>query len=209
MSPTVWLVRHAHRLDFIQPEWFDTAPFPYDPPLSAFGWQQSLELVSKLRNSHVQQIFTSPCLRTIQTACPIAQFLGLPIQVENGLREWLHPQWSPSLPETLPIEILADQGLPINLDYLSQVVVAYPETIEELLTRSTTAISNIIAQSQDSVLIIAHKHVLLAMVAALTGRTAMVQESEFMPAAVMVLKTSERAGGYWQIAPLDSRKNPT
>ncbi len=204
MSPTVWLVRHAHRLDFIQPEWFDTAPFPYDPPLSAFGWQQSLELVSQLQNSHIQQIFTSPYLRTIQTACPIAQFLGLPIRVENGLREWLHPEWSPSLPETLPIEMLTDQCLPIDLDYQSQIAATYPETIEELLTRATTVINNIVAQSQDSVLIVAHKHVLLGIVAALTGRTAMLQKSEFVLAGVMVLTTSERAGGCWQIAPLDS-----
>jgi broad specificity phosphatase PhoE len=209
MSPTVWLVRHAHRLDFIQPEWFETAPLPYDPPLSALGWQQSLELVAKLQNSNIQQIFTSPYLRTIQTAYPIAQSLNLSIQVEEGLREWLHPEWSPSLPETLPIEILARKGLPIDLGYRSQISPTYSETIDQLLTRASSAIQNIINSSQDSVLIIAHKHLLLGMVAALTDRAALVQESEFAAAAVMVLTAPQGADNHWQISPLDSISNLT
>ncbi len=209
MSPNIWLVRHAHRLDFIQPEWFDTALFPYDPPLSALGWQQSLELVAKLQNSHIQQIFTSPYLRTIQTAYPIAQSLGLSIQVEEGLREWLHPEWSPSVPETLPIKILARQGWPIDLGYQSQISPVYFESIDQLLDRAAIAIQNIIDLSQDSVLIVAHKHLLLGMVETLTGTGAMVQEAEFAAAAVMVLTAPQRAGEPWQIASPNALSNLT
>jgi broad specificity phosphatase PhoE len=209
MRLNIWLVRHAHRLDFVQPEWFETAPLPYDPPLSALGWQQSLELVAKLQNSHIQKIFTSPYLRTIQTAYPIAQSLGLSIQVEEGLREWLHPEWSLSLPETLPIEILEMQGLPIDLGYQSQVSPTYSETIDQLLARANVVIRNIIHLSQYSVLIVAHKHVLLGMVAALTGRAAMVQESEFAAAAVLVLTAPQCVGEPWEIVPLDSFGNLT
>ena len=203
MSPNIWLVRHAHRLDFIQPEWFETAPLPYDPPLSALGWQQSLELVAKLQNSHIQQIFTSPYLRTIQTAYPIARSLGLSIQVEEGLREWLHPEWSSSLPETLPIEILARRGIPIDLGYQSQILPVYFESIDQLLARAATAIYTIVGSSQDSVLIVAHKHLLLGMVAALTGQAGMVHQSEFAAAAVLVLKAPQRAGNPWKIDALD------
>ena len=204
MSPTVCLVRHGHRLDFIQPEWFETANLPYDPPLSALGWQQSLELVTKLQNFHIQKIFTSPYLRTIQTAYPIAHSLGLSIQVEEGLREWLHPEWSPSLPETWPIEILASQEWPIDLGYQSQISPTYSETIDQLRTRAAVAVQNIVNLSQDSVLIVAHKHLLLGMIAALTDTGAMVQESEFAAAAVMVLTAPQRAGEPWQIASLDA-----
>lgn len=209
MSLKIWLVRHAHRLDFIQPAWFETANLPYDPPLSALGWQQSLELVAKLQNSHVKKIFTSPYLRTIQTAYPIAQSLGLSIQVEEGLREWLHPEWSPSLPETLPIEILASQGLLIDLGYQSQVSPVYSETIDQLLARSAQVIRNIIYLSQDSVLIVAHKHLLLGMVAALVGNSAIVLESEFAAAAVMVLTAPSSAGDLWQIHTPDALSNLT
>jgi broad specificity phosphatase PhoE len=202
MYPTVWLVRHAHRLDFIQPEWFDTAPLPYDPPLSALGWQQSLELVPQLRNSGIQQIFTSPYLRTLQTAYPIAQALGLPIQIENGLREWLHPAWSPAWPLTLSIELLADLGLPINLYYQSQVFPKYPETAAELTTRTIQVADQIISQSKKSLLIVAHKHTLMGIVAALISDASVIQQLAFAPAGVMVLtNTGDRASGTWQIAP--------
>jgi broad specificity phosphatase PhoE len=201
MTSTVWLVRHAHRLDFIQPEWFNTAPFPYDPPLSALGWQQSLELVEQLQNSQIQQIFTSPYLRTIQTAYPIARLLGLSIQVENGLREWLHPEWSLSLPETLPIELLTDVELPIDLTYRSQVTATYPETIEELHNRSGEVAEKVIIQSPNNVLIVAHKHTLSGILQALTGSQSLVQSVEWAPAAVLVLTTNDRAKGNWHIAP--------
>ncbi len=201
MNSTVWLVRHAHRLDFIQPEWFNTATFPYDPPLSALGWQQSLELSLQLQCSPIQQIFTSPYLRTIQTAYPIAQSLGLSIQVENGLREWLHPEWSLSLPETLPIELLAAEGLPVNLTYQSQVTAIYPETTTDLNIRARKVTEETIIQSLNSVLIVAHKHTLNGIVQALTSNQPLVQSVEWSPAAVMVLTSTDRALGNWQIVP--------
>jgi broad specificity phosphatase PhoE len=203
MHSTVWLVRHAHRLDFIQPEWFETALFPYDPPLSALGWQQSLELVPKLRNSHIQQIFTSPYLRTIQTAYPIAQSLGLLIQIEDGLKEWLNPSWSTSLPKTLPVKTLIDQGFPIDSHYLPQILPTYPETITELTIRAATVARKIITQSISSTLIVAHKHTLTAIVASLTGNVATAYPWDFAPAEFMVLTTTDRSSGSWQITSHD------
>ncbi len=201
MNLTIWLVRHAHRLDFIQPEWFETAALPYDPPLSALGWQQSLELVPQLKNSHVQQIFTSPYLRTLQTAYPIAKSLGLSIQIEDGLREWLHGEWSPWLPKTLPIESLVDGGFPIDLNYQSQVSPKYPETAAELTTRTIQVTDQLINQSQNSVLIVAHNHTLMGIVAALTSDSTTLQPLAFAPAGVMVLtNTGDRTNGGWQIA---------
>jgi broad specificity phosphatase PhoE len=206
MPPIVWLVRHAHRLDFIQPEWFETAPFPYDPPLSALGWQQSLELVSKFQNSHIQQIWASPHLRTIQTAYPLAQSLGLSIKVEYGLREWLNPLWSKSLPEILPTTELAARGIRVNEYYQSQCWPIYPETMTELMARTALVTKKAIIPSHDSVLIVAHKNSLAGIVAALTGKISVVQELEILPASVIALTTAdpERASGSWQIIPPDS-----
>jgi broad specificity phosphatase PhoE len=203
MHSTVWLVRHAHRLDFIQPEWFETAPFPYDPPLSALGWQQSLELIPRLKNSHIQQVFTSPYLRAVQTAYPIAQSLGLLIQVEDGLKEWLNPDWSTSLPKTSPIETLIAQGFPVDVTYESQLLPTYPETIAELKSRADIVARKIIIQLGNSLLIVAHKHTLTAIAESLTGDTAIASSFDFAPAGVMVLTTTNRARGSWQITSLD------
>jgi broad specificity phosphatase PhoE len=155
----------------------------------------------QLQNSQIQQIFTSPYLRTIQTAYPIARLLGLSIQVENGLREWLHPEWSLSLPETLPIELLRDEGLPIDLTYQSQVLATYPETIEELYNRCGEVTEKTIIQSPNNVLIVAHKHTLSGIVQALTGSQSLVQSGEWLPAAVKVLTAPDRADGRWQMTP--------
>ncbi|MGK7892391.1 MAG: histidine phosphatase family protein, partial [Xenococcus sp. (in: cyanobacteria)] len=37
MKQTVWIARHGNRLDFVNPEWFNTATRRYDPPLSEDG----------------------------------------------------------------------------------------------------------------------------------------------------------------------------
>jgi broad specificity phosphatase PhoE len=203
MHSTVWLVRHAHRLDFIQPEWFETAFLPYDPPLSALGWQQSLELVPRLKNSHIQQVFTSPYLRAVQTAYPIAQSLGLLIQVEDGLKEWLNPGWSTSLPKTSSIKALITQGFPIDSTYSSQLLLTYPETMAELKNRADIVARKIITQLDRCSLIVAHKHTLTAIAESLTGNTAIASSLEFAPAGVMVLTTTNRASCSWQITALD------
>ncbi len=203
MHSTVWLVRHAHRLDFIQPEWFETAPLPYDPPLSALGWQQALELIPRLKKFHIQQVFTSPYLRAVQTAYPIAQSRGLLIQIEDGLKEWLNPGWSTSLPKTSSIEALIAQGFPIDSTYLSQLLLTYPETTAELKNRADTVARKIITQFDDRSLIVAHKHTLTAIAESLTGNTATASSFDFTPAGVMVLTTANRANGSWQITALD------
>jgi hypothetical protein len=41
MTQIVWIARHGNRLDFVNPEWFNTAERPYDPPLSEDGIEQA------------------------------------------------------------------------------------------------------------------------------------------------------------------------
>jgi broad specificity phosphatase PhoE len=48
MSQTIWIARHGNRLDFVRPEWFDTALRPYDPPLSKDGFVQAKQLAKRL-----------------------------------------------------------------------------------------------------------------------------------------------------------------
>ncbi|NEO28838.1 MAG: histidine phosphatase family protein, partial [Kamptonema sp. SIO4C4] len=49
MTQTIWIARHGNRFDFVYPEWFNTAPRRYDPPLSEDGVIQAQELGQRLQ----------------------------------------------------------------------------------------------------------------------------------------------------------------
>ena len=165
---TFWLVRHAHRLDFSEPEWFDRAIYPYDPPLSPQGHERAIWLAQKLSNIRVDRIYTSPFLRTIQTADPLARLLKLPIQLEWGLCEWLCQDWTTELPTTTPIDELLRYYPNIDAGYQSQLVPCYPETTDALDIRLNTISQKLNCHNSDRLLAIAHKGSVLGIVAALT-----------------------------------------
>ena len=136
MPQTVWIARHGNRLDFVNPEWFDTAVRRYDPPLSEDGFVQAAELGQRLKTANISQIFASPFLRTIQTANEIAQILNLPIKLEAGLGEWHNPDWMSQTPETHPQEFLAERYPRIDWSYQSYLTPNYPETKADVNRRT-------------------------------------------------------------------------
>jgi broad specificity phosphatase PhoE len=165
----LWLVRHAHRLDFIQPEWFDTATYRYDPPLSAAGFDRSNSLAHQLSQVRIDRIYTSPFLRTIQTADPLARLLQLPIRLEWGLCEWLCQDWTDGFPETTPVDESIRYYPNIDDAYQSLVIPCYPENIQELDARIAIIAGKLVQSNSGNVLAIAHKGSVLGIAAALTG----------------------------------------
>jgi broad specificity phosphatase PhoE len=94
-SSRIILIRHGDRFDYANPEWLVSAsenevPLT-DPPLSALGHKQARETAEYLLNTFstdtVDKILVSPYVRTIQTAVPTSQVLGLPVCIEEGLSE--------------------------------------------------------------------------------------------------------------------------
>jgi broad specificity phosphatase PhoE len=166
---TIWLMRHADRLDFIQPEWFDTALYPYDPPLAPSGLSLAISLAQDLSLSPIEQIFTSPFLRTIQTAAPLARMLQLPIQLEWGLCEWLCQSWTLGFPVTTPLDELLRDYPSIDRNYQSLVLPCYPETSEALDARTSSIAHKLVQNNVKNILAIAHKGSVLGIAAALTG----------------------------------------
>src|SRR4028118_1914572 len=136
MTQTVWIARHGNRLDFVNPEWFNTAERPYDPPLSEDGFIQAKQLGQRLVGEGIKHIFASPFLRTVQTATQIADILDLSIKLESGLSEWLNPAWMKTTPEKLPLEVLQELFPRIDPSYTSRVIAQYPETNERVLERT-------------------------------------------------------------------------
>ncbi|MGD1902346.1 MAG: histidine phosphatase family protein [Geitlerinemataceae cyanobacterium] len=142
MSPrtqTIWIARHGNRLDFVNPEWFNTAPRRYDPPLSDDGAVQARELADRLRTEPIRHIFASPFRRCVQTAHPVAEALDLPIALEWGICEWLNGDWMTEMPVTAPVEELRATFPRVDSGYVAIGTPHYPETEAECLARSGRA----------------------------------------------------------------------
>jgi broad specificity phosphatase PhoE len=166
---TFWLVRHAHRLDFIEPEWFESAIYPYDPPLSFQGVKEAVAVAEKFAREPIDSIFASPFLRTIQTVDPLARLLQLPIRLEWGLCEWLCQDWTTELPKTTPMAQLLECYPNIDGGYQSLVMPCYPETIAALNIRLNTIARKLTQSKENRILAIAHKGSVLGIASALTG----------------------------------------
>lgn len=156
MTQTVWIARHGNRLDFVNPDWFNTAERPYDPPLSEDGIVQARELGERLGGENIQHIFASPFLRTVQTAHQVAQILDLPIKIEAGLSEWLNPEWMRQEPERLSLEELHQRFLCIELGYRSRVIPHYPETNENVLERTAKTARQLTTEFGENLLLVGH-----------------------------------------------------
>ncbi len=94
-STRLLLIRHAESApdpDLPEPEW----------PLSETGESQAFDLVEDLSAHRITTIYSSPYLRAVDTVTPLAHALGLPIVLENDLRERkltnsMHDDWRQAL----------------------------------------------------------------------------------------------------------------
>lgn len=164
----LWLIRHEHRLDFSNPEWFDTAIYRYDPPLSPLGLERAKLLVDRFRAVDIDALYTSPFLRAIQTAVPLAKVRQLPIRLEWGLCEWLCRDWTSEFPETTPVDELRECYPNIDRNYAALVMPRYPETVEELDLRVNNISYQLTRSKSTRQLAIAHKGSVVGIAAALT-----------------------------------------
>ena len=193
MAQTIWIARHGNRLDFVHPEWFNTAERRYDPPLSADGVIQAQQLAQRLKSEHIAHIFASPFLRTVQTAHEVAKVLDLPIKLEAGLGEWLNRDWMTQMPERLPPEVLAEQYPQIDLNYQSHLNPQYPESLEQLQGRNAQ-IGQILTQAySEDILLVGHGATVMWVTAGLV-----VGEPEVKASLCCIVKMV-RENGQWEL----------
>lgn len=166
---SIWLVRHGNRLDFIQPEWFETADRRYDPPLCPVGHRQAQELSQHLLSKPIEHIFVSPFLRTLQTAHYFAAIAHLPMKVEAGLGEWHNPDWMTAAPVTHPRAMCLEEFDSIDQGYQSLVSPTYPENRGQMSARAVRTMQMILEQYSGNILLVGHKAPLGNCFAALLG----------------------------------------
>jgi len=165
----IWIARHGNRIDFVRPEWFDTAERPYDPHLSPDGLLQAKELADRLGKETIDHIFASPFVRTVETAHAVAHHLGVPLKLEWGLCEWLNPDWMPSMPETLPLDFLAQEFPRVDRAYQSRVRPTYPETEAQMRDRCARTARILADEFPGNLLFVGHGASVLGTAHALAG----------------------------------------
>jgi broad specificity phosphatase PhoE len=168
MTQTVWIARHGNRIDFVNPDWFLTAEYRYDPHLSEDGHIQAKQLANRLKTEKISHIFTSPFLRTVQTANHVAEALDLPLKLEWGLCEWLNPDWMTEMPETMSVEALCQRFPRIDPAYKSDII-NYPETEKSCLQRTGETAKRLAAEFPEDILLVGHGASVLGSAIGLAG----------------------------------------
>lgn len=195
MTQTVWIARHANRLDFVNPDWFLTAEKRYDPPLSDDGLIQAEQLAQRLQTEKIKHIFTSPFLRTVQTAHKIAEKLDLTIKLETGLSEWLNPEWMTENPEKETLTNLVRKYPRLDLTYQAQISAIYPETETAVFKRAGETAKILVNQNQEDILLIAHG---ASVVGAIMGLLAIEQPPQIKIGLCSLTKLV-RNGTKWEL----------
>ena len=77
------LIRHGLPLRVVNP-----TGEPADPPLSDTGWDQAKRVAHWLDGSEIHRIYASPLVRARETASPLAERLGVEIEIEPGVSEY-------------------------------------------------------------------------------------------------------------------------
>lgn len=95
MATRFLLVRHG------QTAWNKDLHFrgTTDLPLSELGFAQAQRIAEWLKNEPIRAIYSSPLLRAIQTAQPLADALGLPVRIHHGLISVDYGEWQGHTPK--------------------------------------------------------------------------------------------------------------
>ncbi|KND05032.1 uncharacterized protein SPPG_00712 [Spizellomyces punctatus DAOM BR117] len=114
LERVVYVVRHGERIDQIDPSWSNTAPEPYDPPLTELGVAQAQRTgqyiaEDRQRNGYktALTVLSSPFYRTLQTAEGIIHGVTKHSSLAERPAMYLYPPLSEWLardyfPEPLP-----------------------------------------------------------------------------------------------------------
>ncbi|HTV20084.1 MAG TPA: histidine phosphatase family protein [Polyangiaceae bacterium] len=159
----IFLARHGNREDFVDPTWPSRADEPYDPPLSADGVEQARRLGLRLKHEGVDAIVASPFLRTVQTAHHANEALGLPIYLEPGFGEFLHPKSFEREPRLRALGELRGDYPTLAEGYVAAWAQRYPETHPELVDRAQRALDALLGKLPGTLLVVSHAASVCAM----------------------------------------------
>jgi probable phosphoglycerate mutase len=93
----ILLVRHGESQPVDPGRPFDLVDGHGDPPLDPVGVEQAERVAARLAGEDIAAIYVTTLRRTVETAAPLAQRLGITPQVEPNLREVFLGEWEGGL----------------------------------------------------------------------------------------------------------------
>jgi len=189
----LWLARHGEREDFVDPDWSRTAERPLDPGLSPEGIRQAKALGPCLTDKGIARIFSSPYLRCAQTAHLIAKAVPVPVHLEPGLGELMHPDWSAGAPAVLSAHALAALTGAFDMTHQTVHEPSYPETLEDAFARAAKTARAIVERYPAPSLLVGHAVSVIGIVRAFTG------DDGDVPCPPASLFRLTREGGRWRL----------
>jgi broad specificity phosphatase PhoE len=157
----VWLLRHGQTDWNLQGRWQGQAP--YAPGLNETGFAQAKSAALQLSGIRFAAIYSSDLLRARQTAESVADEQGLPVLLDERLREVNLGVWEGMLSEDVksryPNELRERDENPLH---------SRPpqgETLAEVAERARAALNDILRkQAQGPILIVSHGLALAALI---------------------------------------------
>lgn len=127
-----------------------------DPDLTTEGLQMAQEFANVYQAIAWNAIYVSPMKRTIATAKPLCEKVGIEMQLRNGLKEINYGEWEGKTPE-----FVKENYLDNYIKWMTEPAWNAPlggETAVEITNRAEPVISEIVSKHDSgNVLIISHK----------------------------------------------------
>lgn len=139
-----------------------------DPELTPIGLQMAEAFGEKYRKIPWQAIYCSPMKRTIATAKPLCDALGMEMQLRDGLKEINYGKW-----EDLNVEQVKEKYPQDHIYWLTEPAWNPPnggETAVQVASRASLVIAEIEKKyTSGNVLVVAHKGTIRILLCSLLG----------------------------------------
>jgi broad specificity phosphatase PhoE len=139
-----------------------------DPALTAEGLLMAQAFAEAYRTLEWTAIYVSPMKRTIATAKPLCEAIGMEMQLRDGLKEIRYGEWEGKSSEDVKNNYPDDY-----VHWLTEPAWNAPtggETSVEIASRSSLVVAEVEATHQDgNVLIVSHKATIRIMLCGLLG----------------------------------------
>jgi probable phosphoglycerate mutase len=138
-----------------------------DPDLTPEGHQMAAAFGKAYQDVDWNAVYVSPMKRTIATAKPLCEAIGMEMQLRDGLKEIRYGKWEGKTPEEVQAAFPDDY-----VNWLTEPAWNPPtggETSVQIASRASLVIAEIEANCSGNVLVVSHKATIRILLCSLLG----------------------------------------